>query len=108
MKQYGTAYVTQPTGHSFSPILDYCTDLKFITTGYEEEKELEKIFDASMKNFDPEFDVIVPVGSVSVNFLLGLFVQKLMKQNDYKFVNVAIYHEKKYTIYSIEMELEEE
>ena len=44
-KPYRTAYVTQSTGHSFTPILEYCQNLKFLTTGYEQydSQELESL-----------------------------------------------------------------
>lgn len=101
MKLYRTAYVTQPTGHSFAPIMDFCKEVRFITTGYEQEKDLLKVAEESLANYDPEIDVLVPVGSVVFNLILGIFVERLRENNDYKFVNVAVYHDKGYTIHPV-------
>lgn len=110
MKQYRTAYVTQPTKHSFSPILDLCERVEFITTGYEDDKNLKRIVKNALKNFDPEADVLVPVGSVITNLVVGIEVEKLRQEKNCESVNIAIYHDQKYRIRNVELieEMEQE
>lgn len=103
MKTYGTAYITQPTGHDFSQILDFCSEIKFVSTGYEQGNPFET-FEKSLADFIPEEDVLVPVGSTNVNFMLGVFVERLRSEKKCEFVNVAIYHDHAYRIETIGFE----
>jgi hypothetical protein len=99
MKEYGTAYVTQPTGYKFSPILDFCKEVRFITTGYEEEKDLSSIIENALNGYNPEYDVLVPVGSVSTNIVIGIIAERIRIEKGFEFINIATYSDRKYTIH---------
>lgn len=100
-KPYRTAYVTQSTGHSFAPILEYCNNLKFVTTGYERydtQEELVEIIRTAMKDYSPEQDVIVPVGAVISSFVIGFLAKEKCEEVGAAFLNLGVYSDKQYNI----------
>ena len=88
MEKFKTAYVTANTGHDFSALLEMADKIVFCTSGYEKEEELQAAIGTALKNFDSEMDVIVPVGNVIANLLLGTFLPPYFR--------IAIFHDKKY------------
>lgn len=92
-KQYRTAYITQHSNHNFEPLLAQCEDIKFCSTGYEKENELMEVLTASLVDFNPDVDVLVPVGNVTVNMLLGFILESA---NGFY---MAIYRDKEYHIH---------
>jgi len=100
-KPYRTAYVTQSTGHSFTPILEYCQNLKFLTTGYEQydsQEELAKLIRTAMQDYSPEQDVIVPVGAVISSFVIGYLAKEKCEEVGAAFLNIGVYSDKQYNI----------
>ena len=103
-KPYRTAYVAQSTGHSFAPILEYCQNLKFLTTGYEQYDSQHELFDLireSMKDYSPEQDIIVPVGAVISSFVIGFLAREKCEEVGAAFLNLGIYADKQYSIVQI-------
>ena len=94
-KKFRTAYVVQPSGHSFQPILEHCEEIQFLTTGYEPDESLPTIIQNALKDYDPEKDVLVPVGNVATNLLVG--VQALSNRKNKSF-HLAFYRDKQYII----------
>lgn len=94
--KFRTAWVAQNSGHDFSELLEFCDEIKFITTGYESAKQLPEAVTTALVGFTAREDVIVPVGSVMVNLLIGHVLGG--KHEPY---NVALYHDKTYVIYRI-------
>lgn len=100
-KPFRTAYVTQSTGHSFAPILEYCSGLKFLTTGYEQYESQEELIDIireAMKDYLPEQDVIVPVGAVVSSFVIGFVAKEKCEEVGAEFLNLGVYADKQYNI----------
>jgi len=104
MKTYRIAYVAQPSRHSVAQILDFCTEVRFVTTGYERDSDLFKTAAESLADYDPEVDVFVPVGSITANFMLGIFIERLREVHKFKFMNVAIYEDGEYDIRLLDVE----
>lgn len=86
--KFKTAYVTVNTGHDFSALLEIADSIKFLTSGYEKEEELQAALRTALDNFDPMLDVIVPVGNVVANLLLGSCINSHFW--------IAVFHDKKY------------
>lgn len=98
MKKYRTAYVMQPSGHSFSPILEHCDEIQFLTTGYELDESLPQIIQNALRDFDPEKDVIVPVGNVATNVIVGMEAERIRIAKRAKYFNIALYRDKQYIV----------
>lgn len=93
-KIYRTAYVVQNTGHDFGELLRVCEQLKFMSNGYEPENETLDVLLTGLQGFDPEKDVIVPVGNVTLNLLLGVILPRLCEVSQY--FTMAVFYEKQY------------
>lgn len=50
---------------------DWCDNIVFCSTGYETEEELPQVIEKALAGFDPEKDVVVPVGNVTNNLIVG-------------------------------------
>jgi hypothetical protein len=93
-KIYRTAYIVQNTGHDFQELLKVCDQLKFISNGYEAENEALDTLLTGLQGFESEKDLIVPVGNVTLNLLLGSLLPKLCEVT--QFFNMAVFYEKQY------------
>jgi hypothetical protein len=91
---YRTAYVVQNSGHDFQELKKICDNILFVTTGYEPENALLDVVIEKLKNFDPTRDVIVPVGNVAVNLLVGLVLNRMCFMAGV--LTVAMYQDKAY------------
>jgi hypothetical protein len=89
MGKFKTAYVTTNTGHDFSALLEIAEKIVFCTSGYEKEEELSDAIVKTLKDFDGAMDVIVPVGNVVANLILGNILAK-------RWFRIAIFQDKKY------------
>ena len=103
IRHFRTAYVPQNSGHDLTALKDLCDKIVFCSTGYEAEAELPQAIEQAMKEFDPRKDIIVPVGNVTSNFLVGMVAQKMMLPYEAYLENVpcvsmAIYRDKAYTV----------
>lgn len=93
-KIYRTAYIVQNTGHDFGELLKVCEQLKFVSNGYEPENEALDTLLTGLQGFDPEKDVIVPVGNVTLNLLLGTLLPRLCEVSQY--YTMAVFYDKLY------------
>ena len=93
MGKFKTAYVTCNTGHDFSALLEIADKIVFLISGYEKEEKLQATIGTALKNFDCEMDVVVPVGNVVANLLLGTLLPKQFR--------LAVFHDKQYHIMEV-------
>jgi hypothetical protein len=68
---FRNAFVAHNSRHDFRPLTDLCESIIFCSTGYEPEEELVSAVETAMEPFDPRKDIIVPVGNVVSNLILG-------------------------------------
>lgn len=98
MDKFRKAYVAQNTQHDFSDLRDISDEIVFVTTGYEDEGNLHTTVEKSLVDFDPNRDVIVPVGNVFVNLLVG---QVLGRKDKYGSYRVALFRGKEYHVRTV-------
>lgn len=109
--KFRTAYVPHNSGHDLTALMELCQEIKFCSTGYEVEGTLEAVIEKSLVDFDPEKDVVVPVGNVASNLLVGAcLARKCMRWEDAEYnvalvtqFHVAIYRDKVYTVREIRL-----
>jgi hypothetical protein len=95
-KKFARAFVAQNSGHNFNELKELADEIIFITSGYDgEEKLLSTVVDG-LQDFSPRRDVIVPVGNVFVNLLVGMVAMELSRE--WGHFRVALYREKEYHI----------
>jgi hypothetical protein len=70
-QHFRTAYVPHNSGHDLTALKDLCDRIVFCSNGYEGEIELPQVILEATKDFDPDKDIIVPVGNVISNVLTG-------------------------------------
>lgn len=97
-KTFRDAYIVQSTQHNFYQLLEFCADLRFVTTGYENYEKLPEIIAEAMENFDPEKDIVVPVGNVASNLLCGITVAKICKLLNIEKIPIAFYNGENYIV----------
>ena len=97
MDKFRAAYIACATRHDFSALLEICETVNFCTTGYEKEEALKPTLSASLDRFDPAQDIIVPVGNVVTNLILGEILAGIAPGG----FRIAIFSEKKYHIMEI-------
>lgn len=68
---FRTAYVPHNSGHDLTALKSWCDAIVFCSTGYEAEEDLSSTIEKALENFDPDKDVIVPVGNVASNLIAG-------------------------------------
>jgi hypothetical protein len=92
-KKYRVAWVVEP-GKDFSALENLATEVRYITMGYE--KSIEKISQSileSRKLFDPDNDIIVPVGRVLAVLLVGLIYGQIPRDIAFAIYSEGVYHE---------------
>lgn len=104
------AFVAHNSGHDFSGLKDLCSAIKFCSDGYESEEELTTSMENVLQDFDPGQDVLVPVGNVSSNLLMGMIVSRMLSEPSSQtirpfpptvIVHVAMYRDKHYQVREI-------
>lgn len=98
---FRTLYIVEPS-HDLSVVKDYTDNIKFITTGTELVEGLAERVSASLEDFDPEEDAIIPMGRTSACLITGLILRSKIpkggtvkigvykKDSKYVFVKVVI------------------
>ena len=72
--QFRTAYCVKP-GFRFAALKPYCDKVEFITDGFATDIEpIAEQIRESMKDYDPDRDVLVPTGTGIVNMLVGYYI----------------------------------
>lgn len=95
-KKFARAFVAQNSGHNFSELKELVEEIIFITSGYDDEGTLPTTVIDGLQDFSPRRDVIVPVGNVFINLLVGMVAAELSK--DWGHFRVALYRDKEYHI----------
>lgn len=95
-KKFARAFVAQNSGHNFTELKELADEIIFITSGYDEEDKLLSTVVDGLQDFSPRRDIIVPVGNVFINLLVGMVAMELSK--DWGHFRVALYREKEYHI----------
>lgn len=68
---FRNAFIAHNSKHDFRELSKLADNLVFCSTGYEPEDSLASSIEEVMKEYDPRKDIIVPVGNVNSNLLLG-------------------------------------
>ena len=100
-KMFRTAYVVQATNYDFAPLLEKCEEIKFVTTGYEKDDNLQVSIGMALVDYDPVNDVIVPVGNVANNVMVGIVAEQLRSYTHTNRINLALYRDKVYDIFTL-------
>lgn len=108
-RKFRTAYVTQNVGSfDFSSLLGFCERIVFVTTGYEAEDTLLGTVQKVLADYDPSLDLLVPVGNVTVNMLIGAVAMVLGKGHGMdNSITVTFYREQRYHAVDVWVEKEE-
>lgn len=62
-------------GFRYSALKPYCKEIEFITDGFATDIEhISSQIAEVMKDYDPDMDVLVPVGTGIVNILIGYWI----------------------------------
>ncbi len=98
-KTFRNAYVVQATAHDFHQLLSFCTDIIFVTTGYEIYEDLQSHIEEVLQDFDPAVDLLVPVGNVASNVLCGAALEKIRREKNCNHFCIAFYDGSNYITY---------
>jgi hypothetical protein len=80
VKRFRHAYVIKPGQFDFSALKPFCDRIIFVTDGYGDHVDsIREQLNDGLDSFDPNKDVIVPVGSAMVNVLAGAIVQRMLE-----------------------------
>lgn len=95
-KKFRKAFISQSSKYDFHPITELCNEVVFITNGYETDTRMLEKIQQSLKDFDPALDLLVPVGPVGVNLLVGMVIEA--EHSSAKNIAIALYRNKQYEI----------
>lgn len=96
-KKFRKAFVVQTSQYDFKPLLEICETIVFITNGYETDENLFVAIQDALKDFSPDRDIVIPVGSVIVNLLVGMCIAT-KKDPAFQKIAVAFYRDREYQI----------
>jgi len=71
LHHFKNAFIAHHSRHDFSELSKIADNLIFCSTGYEPEDALASAIEEAMKDYNPRTDILVPVGNVNSNLLLG-------------------------------------
>jgi hypothetical protein len=95
-KKFARAFVAQNSGHNFAELKELADEIVFISSGYDEEEKLLSTVVDGLQDFSPRRDIIVPVGNVFINLLVGMVAMELSKE--WGHFRVALYRDREYHI----------
>jgi hypothetical protein len=110
VKKFRHAYVIKPGQFNFSPLEPYCGHIVFVTDGYGDHVDniREQLY-KSLKDFDADKDVIIPVGSAMVAVLAGQVLQEVMgHRTDWDSFAMGIFLEGGYHFWRVHTDPEKE
>ena len=73
---FRNAFIAHHSMHNFSGLSALADNLIFCSTGYEPEGTLATAIEKAVEEFDPTKDILVPVGNVASNLLLGAAITR--------------------------------
>jgi hypothetical protein len=76
-KQFRYAFVAHNSKHDFTELKELCEEIKFLSTGYEQSEDLSSIMEENMREFDASRDILVPVGNVASNVIMGAIAVRM-------------------------------
>lgn len=84
-KRFRSAFIIKPAKLDFSPLLEDCENLLYVTDGVGDHVDnIREQVERSLRDFDAKRDVIIPVGSAYVAFLSGQILrQKIYERSDW-------------------------
>ena len=71
LHHFKNAFIAHNSKHDFTGLAKLADNLIFCSTGYEQEDTLASVVEEAVKDFNPRTDILVPVGNVNSNLLLG-------------------------------------
>lgn len=77
-KRFRYAFVVKP-GHNFAPLRPYCERLVFLTDGLTDHVDvIREQIEENMQEYDPEKDVLIPVGTSLANMITGTVIHRIL------------------------------
>lgn len=95
-KQFRTAYVACASGHDFEELKLFCSHIRFVVSEEYRIDDLPTLVEKGLREFDNAQDVLVPVGRVAVNLVIG----EVMGRWNQPF-KIALYQDHTYVIHSM-------
>jgi len=89
MKKFRAAFLIEPTHHDLTILKQYVSRIEFLSSGSDDVDELPVVISEKLIHFNPETDVIIPVGSVLTSLLVGVLLSKTFLG---KTIWVGVYH----------------
>ena len=71
LHHFTNAFIAHNSKHDFSELKKLADNLIFCSTGYEQGDTLASTIEEAMKDYNPRTDILVPVGNVISNLLMG-------------------------------------
>lgn len=100
-EKFRTLYVVEPS-HDLSIAKEYTDTVKFVTTGTELVDQLMDRISASLENFDPEQDAVIPMGRTSACLITGLILRSKIPKGG--IVKIGVYKkDSKYMFVDVEV-----
>ena len=95
-KSYRNAFIVQNTGHDFTDLLKVTERIVYVLHGNEAEEDRWLMAKQVLSNFDPQLDIIVPVGNTPANILVGTIVGIACLNQHWDNYTMAIYKDRTY------------
>lgn len=110
-RRFRFAHVLKP-GFDFSILRNYCERIVFSTDGYGDNvPNLREQLEESMDRFDPDKDVLIPIGSATICTLAAtLLVRRMIEHKEKNWTSYAmgVYSEGDYQFWRVPISPEEE
>ncbi len=95
-KQFRNAYIIEKGKlNDMSALEPYVSEITYILSGDERDKEIAQAFRDNFTSFNPDLDVIIPTGRVISSFVLGYlmgfiptFYIGIYRDKNYSFVMI--------------------
>lgn len=106
---FRSAYILKPGRQDFSLILPHCEQLVYATDGYADTVSDQKLqLEKSLKDFRPDRDVLIPVGSASLCLLAAtILTRQMLAQGKGQGYRVAVYADRSYRFWHVPTGAEE-
>lgn len=102
-KRFKRAFVVQQTPHDLQGLRDYAERIETIFLASQDEGTMLRVATEVLADFDPVLDVIVPVGTVLANIVVGN-VLGMIVTGEYC---VALFTAKQYHITVVNLDVKE-
>lgn len=82
-KKFRRAFVVEPT-HDIGAVVQDAQDVVFLLGGFEglTPDNMSSILSARLPEFDPDNDVIIPIGRIVANFQVGFMLATLFPKRE--------------------------